>query len=71
LDEDRGGPGLKQLRRSLLDYMAGDKFHPAAQLTPAQVQDLWTHNTNSSSTQPARVFDPDLDDGSMLKKPKP
>jgi beta-galactosidase len=36
LDGERGGSELQQLRRSLLDYMAGDKFKPAATLTPEQ-----------------------------------
>ena len=66
LDGDRGGPGLPQLRRSLLDYMGSDKFHPAATLTPEQARGLWTVRRNISGTnEPARVFDPDLNDGSV------
>ena len=35
----------RQLRRSLLDYMASDRFAPTVELTPAQVRSLmkdWT-----------------------------
>ena len=65
LDSERGGPGLPQLRRSLLDYMGSDKFHPAATLTPEQVASLWSHGGGSMTNEPARVFDPDLNDGSI------
>jgi len=54
---------LKQLRRSLLDYMGGEKFHPAATLTPEQARGLWARSI-SNTNEPARVFDPDLNDGS-------
>ncbi len=65
LEGDRGGPGLQQLRRSLLDYMGSDKFHPAVTLTPGQAGALWARSSASEATQPARVFDPDLNDGSI------
>jgi hypothetical protein len=65
LDDERGGSELKQLRRSLLDYMGGNKFHPAATLTLEQVRNLWIRDGNSMTNQPARVFDPDLNDGSF------
>ncbi len=67
LDGDHGGPGLKQLRRSLLDYAGSDKFQPTAALTPEQAGNLWTHNS-STSHEPGRVFDPDLNDGSLPVK---
>ena len=70
LDGERGGPGLPQLRRSLLDYMGGDKFHPVATLTPDQVSGLWASGHASNPNEPARVFDPDLNDGSTPAKPK-
>jgi hypothetical protein len=63
LDSERGGSELKQLRRSLLDYMGGEKFHPAATLTPEQARGLWARSI-SNTNEPARVFDPDLNDGS-------
>jgi hypothetical protein len=66
LDNERGGSELLQLRRSLLDYMAGEKFKPAATLTPEQINALWANGNNApASTQPARVFDPDLNDGTI------
>ena len=68
LENERGGSELKQLRRSLLDYMGGEKFQPAATLTPEQARGLWTSGV-SVSTEPARVFDPDLNDGSIPASP--
>jgi len=66
LDNERGGSELQQLRRSLLDYMAGDKFKPSATITPEQAGSLWAGGINSStSTEPARKFDPDLNDGTI------
>ena len=66
LDSERGGSELQQLRRSLLDYMAGEKFKPVATLTPDQAGSLWAGGSNSStSTEPARKFDPDLNDGTI------
>ena len=65
LNTDRGGPELQQLRRSLLDYMAGNKFKPKATLTPDQVRNLWAESGRARGPQePGRVFDPDLNDGS-------
>jgi hypothetical protein len=48
-----------------LDYMGSDKFHPAVTLTPDQVGALWARSSASEAKQPARVFDPDLNDGSI------
>ena len=72
LDNERGGPELQQLRRSLLDYMGGEKFHPATTLTTEQARGLWTRG-GSTTNEPARVFDPDLNDGSLpaSSRPKP
>lgn len=72
LDGERGGPGLPQLRRSLLDYMGSDKFHPAVTLTPEQAGALWAVRGSTSVTnEPARVFDPDLNDGSTPPPSQP
>jgi hypothetical protein len=65
LDNERGGAELRQLRRSLLDYMGGEQFKPAATLTPEQAGGLWTKGAARPSTEPARAFDPDLNDGTM------
>jgi hypothetical protein len=66
LDNERGGSELKQLRRSLLDYMTGEKFKPAATLTAEQAGSLWTEASSApASTEPARKFDPDLNDGTI------
>jgi hypothetical protein len=71
LDNERGGAELQQLRRSLLDYMAGEKFHPAATLTAEQAAGLWTHGVGTTTTEPARKFDPDLNDGTIPAPKKP
>ncbi len=58
-------PGGQQLRRSLLDYAASEKFHPAAALTPEQVKKLWTVPETAGKAPAPRAFDRDLDDGSQ------
>jgi hypothetical protein len=70
LDNERGGSELKQLRRSLLDYMGGEKFKPTATLTPEQSASLWTNGGNAP-TEPVRKFDPDLNDGTIPAPQKP
>ena len=70
--------GARQLRRSLLDYMANDDgFDPKNQLTLQQAGDLWVNGNPAASgdgaspaasapaTTPARAFDPDLNDASV------
>ncbi len=37
LDRD---PVARQMRRSLLDYVAGERFQPEVELTPEQVREL-------------------------------
>jgi len=64
LTDGRGGSELRQLRRSLLDYMGSEEFKPVATFTREQVRALWTR-TEPNIRQPARVFDPDLNDGSI------
>ena len=71
LDNVRGGSGLQQLRRSLLDYMAGEKFKPSATLTPEEAASLWVNGANATTTEPARAFDPDLNDGTIPVPKKP
>lgn len=69
LNSERGGSELKQLRRSLLDYMGGEKFKPTATLTTEQARALWIRG-NGNANEPARVFDPDLNDGSIPQPKK-
>jgi hypothetical protein len=62
--------GAQQLRRSLLDYMATDKFQPAVALKPNEARQLWATSGAKPAPVPAtRAFDPDLQDGSV--KPPP
>jgi hypothetical protein len=57
--------GVQQLRRSLLDYAASEKFQPTTILAPEQASDLWKIGAPFSSRVTApRAADPDLDDGS-------
>ncbi len=62
--------GTRQLRRSLVDYAAGENFQPQARLTVEQVRRLWA-GPASAPTKPAeaRADDPDLDDGSRKNPP--
>ncbi|MEO6999327.1 MAG: hypothetical protein ABI112_14700, partial [Terracoccus sp.] len=71
LENARGGSELQQLRRSMLDYMAGEKFKPAATLTPEESASLWAKGSGASATEPARAFDPDLNDGTIPAPKKP
>ncbi|HEX7630823.1 MAG TPA: hypothetical protein VF388_01715 [Lacunisphaera sp.] len=64
---DGPSAGAQQLRRSLLDYAASEKFQPAVQLTTEQVRLLWKQNAAPDKPD-ERAFDPDLDDGT--KRPK-
>jgi len=57
-------PLAEELRRSLLDYAAGDKFRPTASLTVAQVKNLWATGAAPGIEASKRAFDRDLDDGS-------
>jgi hypothetical protein len=65
LAKDSGATGaeIAQLRRSILDYMSGPRFKPAAELTPEQVASLWT--AKSADPNKTRALDPDLNDGSV------
>ena len=62
LEKPDASAGMKQLRRSLLDYMAGEKFRPSAKLTADDVRALWKRGPLVETH--AHAFDPDLDDGS-------
>jgi beta-galactosidase len=63
-------PGLRQLRRSVFDYMAGPRFKPSATLTSAQVAALWSaQGAASGASPPSRAFDPDLNDGTRPAAP--
>lgn len=63
LEGESAEAGLRQLRRSLLDYMAGNRFKPSATLTPDQARALRAAGGATPAAGPARVFDSDLNDG--------
>jgi beta-galactosidase len=46
-------PVARQLRHSLLTYMATDRFQPAVTLSPAQANALWPGSSRVSSPSPA------------------
>lgn len=64
LSDERASSEVKQLRRSLLDYTGSERFKPVTTLTLQQVQEFWSHG-KSEGAAPKRVFDPDLNDGSI------
>ena len=65
LNAEHSDVELLQLRRSLLDYMAGSHFKPTATLTTEQARSLWMERSAATApAAPARTFDPDLNDGS-------
>jgi beta-galactosidase len=71
LNAEHAGAAAQQLRRSLLDYASGDKFQPAAALTPEQARALWTASAAPAApSSTPRALDPDLDDGSGRPAPK-
>ena len=59
---DESDPVTRQLRQSLLSYVAGDPLLPLATLTPEEADALWTVEETSKAPG-KRQFDPDLDDG--------
>jgi hypothetical protein len=68
--KDAPSPQAEQLRRSLLDYIGSDKFRPATKLSLERIRELWTHHRTSPTNEPARVADPDLDDGNIPNRVK-
>jgi hypothetical protein len=69
LDKPDATAGAKQLRRSLLDYAAGEKFRPSAALTPEQARKLLTATAAPDVPSAPRAFDPDLNDGAARPTP--
>jgi beta-galactosidase len=63
LEDPNAGVGTRQLRRSVLDYMASGKFHPRVELTPEEISRLWGRGASARAAT-KRAFDPDLDDSS-------
>ena len=53
----------QQLRRSLLDYAASNRFQPKVTLPTADLAALWPGSSSAPAAGP-RALDPDLDDGS-------
>jgi len=51
-----------QLHRSLLDYMAGDKFQPLLTLTRAQADNIWTGSA-ADVAAPIGAPPPEIDEG--------
>lgn len=63
---DKDDPVTRQLRKSLAEYVASDKFQPSASLTAEKAAELF-QSTSSTPEPSKRQFDPDLDDGSGRK----
>jgi hypothetical protein len=66
---DGASAGTRQLRRSLLDYAAGDRFAPTASLTPAEARSLFPGGGSPVEPPGRRNFDPVLDDGTLRPPP--
>ena len=62
-------PGARQLRRSLLDYMATPRFRPAVTMTLADVRQWWMASDKPTAAPRARAYDADLDDGTARPTP--
>jgi len=65
---DLGGarPGAKSLRRSLLDYMASERFQPATTIAAEDLRKQWVstrsgHFVDVGATQPVRPAAPEVD----------
>ena len=69
VEDPAAGPGARQLRRSLLDYMGTEAFRPEAALGPAEAEKLWEQRGAPSRVPVRRAFDPDLDDGRSRPDP--
>lgn len=67
---DKDDPVTKQLRASLVSYVAGDASLPLATLTQDQAASLWTTEGASEGPGGRRRFDRDLDDGSGPSAPE-
>ncbi len=75
LEGNRSSPvAAAQLRRSLLDYMAGNQFQPKAELTEADARRIWTDASapalgggrgfrRGPTPPPAPVTPPEVDEG--------
>ena len=60
-------PTVRQLRRSLLDYMGTEKFNPAVTLTAAQAAALWP-GPNAPPTAPITT-QPGFHPGDVIEDP--
>jgi beta-galactosidase len=69
LDNERGGSELQQLRRSLLDYMAGKNSSRRQRSRRSRPAAFGQMAQRAQSTEPARAFDPDLNDGTSPRGP--
>jgi beta-galactosidase len=60
-------PTVRQLRRSLLDYMTAETFNPSVSLTPAQASALWP-GPNAPPTSPITTR-PGFNPGDVVEDP--
>jgi hypothetical protein len=74
LDLDAMRPGTPSLRRSVLDYMASERFKPAVPVTVADLRAHWfsldPNHVDPGASRPAAPASPDLvDPGQIQRKP--
>ena len=74
IDLDAPRPGTSSLRRSILDYMASERFRPAVTVEGADLRSHWAslnpHHEEPGANQPPAPNSPDLvDPGQIHRKP--
>jgi hypothetical protein len=74
LDLDAARPGTPSLRRSILDYMASERFNPAVPVTVADLRAHWfsldPNHVDPAVNKPAAPTSPDLvDPGQIRRRP--
>jgi hypothetical protein len=74
IDLDAARPGTPSLRRSILDYMASERFKPSVPVTVADLRAHWfsldPNHVDPGANKPAAPTSPDLvDPGQIQRKP--
>jgi hypothetical protein len=73
IDLDATRPGTPSLRRSILDYMASEKFRPAVPVSVADLRAHWfsldPNHVDPGASKPAAPSSPDLVDPGQIRRP--
>jgi hypothetical protein len=72
VDLHQARPGAAALRRSVMEYMAGERFKPAVQVAAAELRELWLtqreNRVDPGAGQKAEPTSPDLQDPGQIKR---